>query len=292
MENDLKKILRIHPGNGFHWVGDGFKVNNYFPGHVISATDASPFFLLDYNAPIQVPPTEKPGGVGSHPHKGFETVTIIWEGAVSHQDSAGNKGSIGPGDVQWMTAGAGILHKEFHEKEFSRTGGRMHMVQLWVNLPAKNKLTPPAYQDLRDAQIPRVELPGDSGFLRVIAGNFEGRQGAAKTLSPLHLYDVHLKDGKTVSFPVEEGDTFMLLLASGKLENAAGKNIEATQLAFFERQGREVRLKATEEAHFLVMCGTPLNEPVAHYGPFVMNSQEELVTAIEEFRNGKFGVLD
>lgn len=292
MGNNIKKILRIHPGNGFHWVGDGFRVNNYFPGHVISATDASPFFLLDYNAPVELTPSNRPRGVGSHPHKGFETVSIIWEGAVSHQDSAGNSGSIGPGDVQWMTAGSGILHKEFHEAEFTRTGGQMHMVQLWVNLPAVNKSAPPAYQDLRDSEIPRVLLPENAGILRIIAGKFNGINGAAKTFSPLHLFDVTLKKGKSLSLNVEEGETFMILLASGQLQSSDEKLIGQAHLAYFDRAGSVVEVLATEDAHFLVLTGKPLNEPIAHYGPFVMNTQEEIIRAVEEFRSGQFGVLD
>jgi redox-sensitive bicupin YhaK (pirin superfamily) len=292
MVQSKKQILLIHPGNGFHWVGDGFKVNNYFPGHAISAKEASPFFMLDYNAPLKLAPSDESRGVGTHPHKGFETVSIIWDGAVSHADSAGNSGTIGKGDVQWMTAGAGILHKEYLEENFSRSGGSMHMVQLWVNLPAQFKQTSPRYQDLRSADIPRVVLPQEAGHLRLIAGKYDDLTGAAHTFSPVQLYDVYLHSGKSVSFNFSDGDTLMILLASGEISDEAGKKIKAQHLAYFNRAGSEVVLTANEASHFLVLSGTPIQEPIAHYGPFVMNTQEEIMTAIEEFRQGKFGMLD
>jgi quercetin 2,3-dioxygenase len=292
MSASMKKILRIHPGNGFHWVGDGFKVNNYFPGHVISAHDASPFFLLDYNAPIDLAPSTQPRGVGTHPHKGFETVSIIWAGAVSHHDSAGNSGSIGPGDVQWMTAGSGILHKEYHESEFTKRGGKIQMVQLWVNLPAKDKLSSPKYQDLRAADIPNISFPDEAGYLRLIAGNYADKAGVARTFTSLNLYDVHLNSDKKVSFNFMEGDTLMVLVASGQISANNDKVIDEGQIAYFDRSGTGIELMANKDAHFLVLSGTPINEPIAHYGPFVMNTQEEIITAVEEFRNGKFGILD
>lgn len=292
MVQTKKQILQVHPGNGFHWVGDGFKVNNYFPGHAISAREASPFFMLDYNAPLMLEPSVQPRGVGAHPHKGFETVSIIWEGAVSHADSAGNSGTIGKGDVQWMTAGSGILHKEFLEENFSRSGGSMHMVQLWVNLPAKFKQTSPRYQDLRSEDIPGVVLPKEAGHLRLIAGEYNDLTGPAHTFSPVRLYDVYLQSGKSVSFNFTDGDTLMILLASGKISDQEGKEIQARQLGYFSREGSEVVLSAKETSHFLLLSGTPIQEPIAHYGPFVMNTQEEIMTAIEEFRQGKFGALD
>jgi len=290
--SEQKKIIRIHSGNGFHWVGDGFRVNNYFPGHVISAMEADPFFLLDYNAPIDLAPADKPRGVGTHPHKGFETVSIVWEGAISHHDSAGNSGSIGAGGVQWMTAGAGILHKEFHEMEFTKRGGKMHMAQLWVNLPAKHKLTKPAYQDLQAEDISGIILPQEAGVLRLIAGTFEGQTGAAKTFSPVHLYDVVLRQGKSIKFSFSEGDTLLVLVAYGSLNTNEEKIVTTAQLALFDRKGSELELLANIDSHFLVLAGTPLNEPIVHYGPFVMNTQDEIKIALDEFRSGKFGVLD
>ncbi|HEY1024520.1 MAG TPA: pirin family protein [Sphingobacteriaceae bacterium] len=271
-------------------VGDGFRVFNYIPGANIPQQRISPFLMLDFNAEYDFGPSNHLRGVDVHPHKGFETVTIAYKGSVAHHDSAGNSGVINPGDVQWMTAGAGILHKEYHEQEFSRRGGPFEMVQLWVNLPKKNKLTPPHYQAITKEQMGKVELPEGKGVVHVIAGSFEGVKGPAETYSPVNLFDIKLKEGGEVTFSLPASHNTSVLVVNGNVEVNGGKASEHS-FVLFTNEGEEIKIRASEDSVLLVMSGEPLNEPIASYGPFVMNTEEEIRESIREFQAGKFGVL-
>jgi len=289
MKKSIEKItLRpARPG----MVGDGFRVFNFIPGANISQRRISPFLLLDFNAEFDFGPSEKIRGVDVHPHKGFETVTIAYKGSVEHYDSAGSRGVINPGDVQWMTAGAGILHKEFHEKEFSKKGGPFEMVQLWVNLPKKDKSTPAHYQAITASQMGKAELPGNGGFVNVIAGAFNGVKGPADTYSPVNLFDIRLNQGGelTTTIPAEQNTS--LLVINGSIE-VNGKKAEEHNFVLFNNDGEEITIRATEKAVVLLLSGEPINEPIASYGPFVMNTQDEIYEAMKDFQAGKFGVLD
>ena len=291
-----KKIERIIPQPAAPgMVGDGFRVYNYIPGHggsgSISQQRISPFLMLDFNAEIDFGPSNRVRGVGVHPHKGFETVTIAYKGSVAHNDSAGNSGVINPGDVQWMTAGAGILHKEYHEQEFSKKGGPFEMVQLWVNLPKRDKLTAPHYQSITAAQMGKVELAGDQGHVNVIAGTFNGVTGPTSTYTPVNLFDLRLKKGGSVSTSLPAGHNTALLLVNGSA-NVNGQPAPEHSFVLFANEGEEITITASEDAVILLLSGEPLNEPIASYGPFVMNTQEEIVESIREVQAGKFGVLE
>jgi len=296
-----KSIIRIDNAPPRHWVGDGFHVHGMFSYN----TDAhlySPFLMLDYGAPYLCEPRDvasgaTPRGVGSHPHRGFETVTIAYSGEVAHRDSSGGGGIIGVGDVQWMTAGSGLVHDEFHSPAFSQAGGTMHMVQLWVNLPAKDKMTKPGYQAITQADIPEAMLDGAS--VRVIAGSLTGHglqadaiaEGAATTFTPMNVWDVRIEAGKTISLSQPEGWTTLLLVQSGSVTVNGGKAAGAAQLVMLSRAGTDVSITAAQNAQLLLLAGEPINEPVFGYGPFVMNTRSEIVQAIDDFNAGKFGVI-
>ncbi len=273
-----------------HWVGDGFPVRSVFDYNGLGR-ELSPFLLLDYAAPHVFAPGEERRGVGAHPHKGFETVTVAYQGELEHRDSSGGGGTIGPGDVQWMTAGKGIVHEEFHSAAFTRTGGTLQMVQLWVNLPAKHKTAAPGYQTLSSAQIPGVSLPENAGVVRVIAGEYAGAKGPARTFTPIQLWDVHLRAGAAVELPLAEGHTTALLVQSGRVvlegERAAGEG----DLAIYHRAGNGLTLQATADTRLLVMSGEPIAEPIVGHGPFVMNSRAEILQAFEDYELGKMGEL-
>jgi quercetin 2,3-dioxygenase len=286
----MKKLQRIHRSSGLHWVGDGFPVRSVFDYNGLGR-ELSPFLLLDYAAPYEFPPAADKRGGGAHPHKGFETVTIAYQGELEHRDSSGGGGKIGPGDVQWMTAGRGIVHEEFHSQDYTRTGGPFQMVQLWVNLRAKDKGAAPGYQTLLKAQIPNVTLPGDAGTVRVIAGEFADKKGAAKTFSPINLWDVNLRGGKSAELPLPDGHTTTFLVMSGEVIVGEGQPARAGELAIFTPAGTGVRVTATSDAHLLVMGGEPFHEPVVGHGPFVMNSRAEIQQAFEEYQMGKMGEL-
>lgn len=289
MNKKIEKIFK-HPKQ-FGMVGDGFKVYNYIPGEYNIQRRMSPFLMLDFNPSNELPPSEKQRGVDVHPHKGFETVTIAYKGSVAHHDSSGNSGVIHPGDVQWMTAGAGILHKEYHEKEFSLKGGPFQMVQLWVNLPAKDKLATPGYQAITATDIPAYAIPDDGGTVNVIAGNFKDIKGSAKTFTPVNLWDIKLKSGAEIAFDVPANHNAAILMVEGN----ANVNDEAAAEFSFVLLGDEretVNIKTAEGTTLLVMTGEPINEPIASYGPFVMNTQEEIIQSIQEYQNGKFGYLE
>ncbi|RIY35654.1 short-chain dehydrogenase [Capnocytophaga canis] len=281
----IEKIVR--PGTP-HFVGDGFRVHNFIPG-TSSMERMDPFIMMDYNAPYVFPPSEIPKGVDVHPHKGFETVTIAYKGKVEHADSAGGGGVIGEGDVQWMTAGNGILHKEFHETEWSKSGGLFHMMQLWVNLPAKYKTTPPKYQAIKNADIPKVPIA--DGEVAVIAGEYNGVKGAASTFSPIHMYNVRLQKGAktTLSFPKHYTTT--LVTVEGSIRVNEKEEIAADHFVLFKNDGENFTVEATSDALLLVLSGEPIAEPIAAYGPFVMNTRQELIQAFQDFEQGKFGEL-
>ena len=284
----MKKIQRIVRNVLQHWVGDGFPVRSLFSYG--NGTEFDPFLLLDYAGPFEFPPSSGKRGVDVHPHKGFETVTILYQGELAHRDSSGGNGHIGPGDVQWMTAGIGIVHEEFHSENFTKHGGILEMVQLWVNLSAKDKRTPPKYQDLRNAQFPRVELEGGAGTARVIAGQFTTTCGLASTFSPINVWDLQLIADADVELKVPAGHTTVLIAQSGNM-TVNGSPMNAVELALFERDGDSIRIQTAMESRVLVLTGEPLGEPVVGQGPFVMNSREEIQEAIRDFQAGKLGNL-
>jgi hypothetical protein len=285
-----KKILGIGHAPGRHWVGDGFPVHGMFGYSGPGVAQRSPFLMLDYAAPTTFSPN--PGGrrgVGQHPHRGFETVTIVYAGEVEHRDSTGQGGVIGPGDVQWMTAGSGILHEEFHSEAYSRTGGPFEMVQLWVNLPAKDKMTAPGYQAVLGTAIPEVALPDGAGRVRVIAGNYDGAQGPARTFTPMNVWDLRLVAGATASLPQPEGWTTLLVVLDGTVQVNGEAVLRQTQMVTLSTEGEGVVIEANADAKVLLLAGAPIDEPVAGYGPFVMNTQAEIAEAIRDFNAGKFG---
>ncbi|MEC4890999.1 MAG: pirin family protein [Nitrospira sp.] len=283
-----KDILGIYQPGSTHMVGDGFPVRNLFPSNDLDR-EVSPFLMLDYAGPQYFAPTDHPRGVGEHPHRGFETVTIVYEGVLAHRDSAGNAGVIGPGDVQWMTAAAGIVHEEFHEQAFAKQGGRLHAIQLWVNLPRASKMSAPGYQTILNADIPAVALEG--GRLRVIAGSCQGQKGPARTFTPVDLYDLELKAGQrtTLVWPEGHNASFFVLHGSASVNGspAAGE----AELIVCKRNGSQVTVEAREDSRILVMAGEPIDEPIARYGPFVMNEKQELVQAVHDYQAGKMGHL-
>ena len=285
-----RRLVEVRKGPPVHWVGDGFPVRSMFSYHD-SAEELSPFLLLDYAAPVVMPPTDVPRGVGEHPHRGFETVTIVYQGEVEHRDSAGNRGRIGPGDVQWMTAASGVLHEEKHGREFAREGGTMEMVQLWVNLPARSKMSPPGYQDILDRQIPVVSLPDGAGTVRVIAGELAGTKGPARTFTPVHLWDVRLGAGRRARLDLVDGHTAALLVLRGDVVLNGAEPVHPAELARFDRRGGTFSIEAGEDASVLVMSGEPIDEPVVGYGPFVMNTQAEIRQAILDYQAGRMGTL-
>jgi redox-sensitive bicupin YhaK (pirin superfamily) len=286
----MKKLERIHRSSGMHWVGDGFPVRSVFDYNGLGR-ELSPFLLLDYAAPYPFPPGDERRGVGAHPHKGFETVTIAYQGEVEHRDSGGGGGKIGPGDVQWMTAGSGIVHEEFHSGDFTRKGGNFQMIQLWVNLRARDKSAKPRYQTLLKDEIPNVTLPNDAGTLRVIAGEFAGRKGAAKTFSPINLWDVSLRGGKTTELALPDGHTTAFLVLSGEVTVNGERAAKEGDLAIFARNGDSVSIAAKTDAKLLLMDGEPFAEPVVGHGPFVMNSRAEIQQAFEDYQLGRMGEL-
>lgn len=286
----MKRILGIYSNRHQHWVGDGFPVRSLFSYDSLPQ-QLSPFLLLDYAGPAEFAPAARPRGVGQHPHRGFETVTIVYKGEVEHRDSTGKGGVIGPGDVQWMTAGAGILHEEFHSHAFTQTGGELEMVQLWVNLPAKDKMTAPGYQGILNADIPVVDLADDAGRLRVIAGSYNGSKGPASTFSPLDVWDVSLLPGKVATFTLPEGRTLGVVVLHGTVLVNDAQPVREAEMALLGREGREFTVEANNDAAFLVLSGEPLDEPVVGHGPFVMNTHTEIRQAIADFNSGRFGSM-
>ncbi len=290
----MKQIQTVVRDIQPHWVGDGFPVRSLFSYH--EGNECDPFLLLDYGGPYEFSPTNSRRGVEVHPHRGFETVTIVYQGELAHRDSSGSQGSMGPGDVQWMTAASGIVHEEFHSEAFSKTGGTLEMIQLWVNLPAKDKMCEPHYQGIVDGQIPRVELADNAGVVRVIAGEYSGTRGAAKTFTPINVWDLQLNSHQNFDLQIPAGHTSMLFVQTGAA-TVAGKKVNPGEMALFERtaDSSSIRLDADFQAdaasRLLVLSGEPLNEPVAGRGPFVMNTQAEIKQAIRDYQNGRMGQL-
>jgi redox-sensitive bicupin YhaK (pirin superfamily) len=284
----MKKILGVHSAPRPHWVGDGFPVRSLFSYDNLGK-DLSPFLLLDYAGPTDFTPAAQPRGVGQHPHRGFETVTIVYKGEVQHRDSSGAGGVIGPGDVQWMTAGAGIIHEEFHSHDFTRQGGPFEMVQLWVNLPARDKMTKPGYQGILDRDVPSVNLPHGGGRVRIIAGRFQDHAGPAHTFSSLNVWDVRLNAQKRTSFSVTQGHTLAVVVLHGTVLVNDSQILREAQMAVLDRAGEDFSLEANGDATLLVLSGEPLEEPIVGYGPFVMNTEQQISEAIEDFNSGRFG---
>ena len=284
-----KTVLSTHAAPPRHWVGDGFPVHGMFGYSGAGVAERSPFLILDYAAPTEFTPTSQRRGVGSHPHKGFETVTIVYAGEVEHRDSTGAGGVIRQGDVQWMTAGGGIVHEEFHSRDYAAKGGPFEMVQLWVNLPKKDKETPAHYQGITDAQIPVAELPG--GRVRVIAGGVGDVRGPAHTFTAMNVLDVRIAAGQAMELPQPEGWTTLVVVLAGKVRINGSDAVGAAQMATLSAAGEGLTLQAADAAKVLVLSGEPIDEPVAAYGPFVMNTREELVQAVDDFNHGRFGRL-
>lgn len=282
----IQQIIRDAPQ---HWVGDGFPVRSLFS--YSSSNEFDPFLLLDYAGPHDFASDEAKRGVGEHPHRGFETVTLLYQGELEHRDSSGSQGAIGPGDVQWMTAASGVVHEEFHSRRFAKEGGTLEMVQLWVNLRSADKVAPPKYQDLRDEQFPRVEMPEGAGMVRVIAGRFGEMRGPASTFSPINLWDVQLTGNAAATLTVPDGHTCAVIVQRGNVR-VNESSMQAVELALMERSGDTVVLEAESESRVLLMTGEPLGEPVVGQGPFVMNTREEIRAAITDYQAGKMGRLD
>ncbi len=287
----MKQLAYITRNNRGHWVGDGFPVRSIF-SYAEHAEEMSPFLLLDYAGPADFPPTTLKLGVGQHPHRGFETVTIVYDGGVAHRDSSGGGGTIGPGDVQWMTAASGLIHEEFHSEDYARNGGPFEMVQLWVNLPASDKMTTPGYQGITAQQIPDVALPKGAGHARIIAGSYSGIKGPARTFTPMNVWDLRLNAGHGVAFDLPEGHTTALFVLKGAIRLNGRHDVGAAELAVMERAGSRLVFEVLEDTTVLLLNGAPLNEPVVGHGPFVMNTREEIAQAIDDFNSGRFGRID
>lgn len=285
-----KEVLGVYRPGSAHMVGDGFPVRNLFPSNELDQA-VDPFLLLDYAGPQAFEPTEHPRGVGEHPHRGFETVTIMYQGAVAHRDSAGNAGVIGSGDVQWMTAASGVVHEELHEADWAKKGGTFQAIQLWVNLPRSRKMSTPSYQTILNAQIPNVELVGGAGHLRVIAGIFQRHKGPARTVTPIELYDLTLRAGGRAELSFPDGHNTSLFVLQGLVSANGSSDAGEAELIVCKRHGALVVIEAREDSRLLILSGQPIGEPIARYGPFVMNTKLELVQAVEDYKAGKMGHL-
>jgi len=284
----MKNIIGIYTSPRAHWVGDGFPVRTLFSYDNL-AKHISPFLLLDHAGPAEFTPTTDRRGVGQHPHRGFETVTIVYKGELEHRDSTGSGGKIGPGDVQWMTAASGILHEEFHSKAFAQSGGTLEMVQLWVNLPAKDKMADAGYQTILDGDIPSIPLKDQAGSLRLIAGEFDGHTGPARTFTPIDVWDLRLNGGKLLTLDLHEGRNTALVALRGTVQVNGLESVREGQLALFDREGDQLTLEASEDAVVLLLSGEPIDEPIVGHGPFVMNTEQEIHQAFADFQSGRFG---
>ncbi len=287
---ETKQIEKVLKAPAPHMVGDGFRVHNFFPsGYQINM---SPFFLMDYGSKIEFSARKEPRGVGIHPHRGFETVTITYHGAVAHHDSSGNSGVIYPGDVQWMTAASGVLHKEYHETNYSLAGGPFQMVQLWVNLPAKDKMGKPGYQAIQQANMAHFEIPENGGKIEIIAGNYKGIKGNANTFSPIEMYNARLNKGGEATFNFPENFNTGLMVIEGSIKINGSETAVADHFVYFSNKGTAIKIEALENSVILVLSGEPIDEPIAQYGPFLMNTEAEIHQAIEDYNQGRFGYLE
>jgi redox-sensitive bicupin YhaK (pirin superfamily) len=288
-----KNVELVMQPSAPHFVGDGFRVHNFIPSaYRLDMQRMNPIIMMDYNSKYYFEPTSEPKGVGVHPHRGFETVTIAYSGKVEHHDSSGGGGIIGEGDVQWMTAASGVLHKEFHEKEWSKKGGIFQMVQLWINLPAKDKMSAPKYQAIENASMNRFVLDNNLGEIKVIAGEYNGIKGSATTFSPLHMYNAELKNNAVASFSFPKNYNTALLVIEGSIVVNDTEVAPTDNFVLMANDGEDFTIKATEDAVVLILSGEPINEPIAAHGPFVMNTRAELIQAFDDFNNGKFGYLE
>ena len=287
---NIKNIERVVSPPPHHFVGDGFRVHNFIPS-IFSMERMSPFIMMDYNSKHIFPATDKPRGVGVHPHRGFETVSIAYKGKIAHHDSAGNSGVIEEGDVQWMTAASGVLHKEYHEKEYSKKGGEFHMVQLWVNLPSSDKMSKPKYQSIVNHDISKYYLPNNIGRIEIIAGEHNGIKGLASTFTPVHLMNGYFNEGASETFHFPSNFNTALLVLEGKVKINGNQIVDTDQFALFKNDGETFEVTAMEQSLFLLLSGEPINEPIAAHGPFVMNTRQEIIQAFEDFNDGKFGEL-
>ncbi|MBH5319527.1 pirin family protein [Paenibacillus sp. GSMTC-2017] len=293
MTNNLRSIEGVFQGAPFHMVGDGFRVSNYFPSGTNFGQRFSPFILMDYNAPFVFPPSEQVKGVGAHPHRGFETVTIAYEGYVEHNDNHGNHGIIGPGDVQWMTAGSGLLHKEYHEREFSKRGGLFQMIQLWVNLPRANKMHAPRYQELLNGNMGRVKLPDDGGEVRIIAGEYNSVKGPAQTFTPIHMFDISFKANGKATFELPSTFNTAALVLKGSAKVNGTRTAATGDFVLFSNEQGYIQMEGeTDDTVVIILSGEPINEPIFQHGPFVMNSEAEIIEAFNDFQAGKMGNTD
>jgi redox-sensitive bicupin YhaK (pirin superfamily) len=286
----MKTILEVSSNPRGHWVGDGFPVRSLFSYSTHSKT-LSPFLLLDFAGPAEFTPAATPRGVGQHPHRGFETVTIVYRGEVSHRDSTGQGGTIGPGDVQWMTAGAGILHEEFHSDAFTRAGGMLQMIQLWVNLPARHKMTTPRYQAILNSEIPAAPLANGAGTVRVIAGQYENAKGPAQTFTPMNVWDLRLTASGSATVSAPAGWNTALIVLNGQIKVNSERVVQDGAMVVLSAQGSDCFIETLSDASVLLLSGEPIDEPVVGYGPFVMNTRSEIEQAIHDFNSGKFGEM-
>jgi redox-sensitive bicupin YhaK (pirin superfamily) len=286
----MKTILEVSSNPRGHWVGDGFPVRSLFSYSTHSKT-LSPFLLLDFAGPAEFTPAATPRGVGQHPHRGFETVTIVYRGEVSHRDSTGQGGTIGPGDVQWMTAGAGILHEEFHSDAFTRAGGMLQMIQLWVNLPARHKMTTPCYQAILNSEIPAAPLANGAGTVRVIAGQYENAKGPAQTFTPMNVWDLRLTASGSTNLSAPAGWNTALIVLNGQIKVNSERVVQDGAMVVLSAQGSDCFIETLSDASVLLLSGEPIDEPVVGYGPFVMNTRSEIEQAIHDFNSGKFGEM-
>jgi redox-sensitive bicupin YhaK (pirin superfamily) len=286
----MRKVAGVYGAPHPHWVGDGFPVRSLF-SHASHGQHVSPFLLLDYAGPARFEPTTQRRGVGAHPHRGFETVTIVYAGEVEHRDSTGAGGTIGPGDVQWMTAASGILHEEYHAPSFAAKGGPFEMVQLWVNLPAKHKMATPGYQTLLDKDIPSAALPDGGGTIRIIAGNYSGHKGPARTFTPIDIWDVRMHAGHDATFTLPERHTLAVVVLAGTVEIKGAEVAREAQTVLFDREGGPITIEANTDTKLLILSGAPIDEPVVAQGPFVMNTVGEIKQAMLDFQSGKFGAM-
>ena len=286
----MKSIIGIYTSPQAHWVGDGFPVRTLFSYDNLGK-HISPFLLLDHAGPAEFTPTTLRRGVGQHPHRGFETVTIVYKGELEHRDSTGSGGKIGPGDVQWMTAASGILHEEFHSEDFARSGGTLEMVQLWVNLPARDKMADAGYQTILDSDIPSIALSNDAGSLRLIAGEFDGHTGPSRTFTPIDVWDLRLNAGKLLTLDLHEGRTTALVVLRGAVQVNGLESVRQGQLALLDRKGDQLTLEASTDAVVLLLSGEPIDEPIVGHGPFVMNTEQEIHQAFADFQSGRFGQM-
>ncbi|HRP62898.1 MAG TPA: pirin family protein [Phycisphaerales bacterium] len=285
-----KRVQSVLASPPLHWVGDGFPVSSVFSPRSVQS-QLSPYVLFDYAGPVKFEPSDRPRGVDSHPHRGFETVTVVYQGELEHRDTGGNSGRISAGDVQWMTAASGVLHEEKHSQAFTQHGGVLEMAQLWVNLPAKHKMDPPRYQTILSDAIPTIDLPKGAGTVRLIAGDWHGTRGAASTFTPVILWDMKLRAGASVQVPIPSGFNAAVFMRSGTVGFDETYTATSRQLALLTPEGEGVMIHATSDAEMLIVGGEPIDEPVVAYGPFVMNTHDEIQQALTDLRAGRFGTL-